>query len=177
MRGREKLSPTMEKPEGGKSFPALLCSALGILLILGVIALLLPSVLPPLLGIRVCNVLSGSMEPAIPVGSMIFVRPAEAEEIGEGEVIAFSRDGVVVAHRVAENRRLEKRFVTKGDANAAADREKVPYDEMLGAVVLCVPTLGALTACLTTPPGKAFLFALILCGLLLNVIAARLRGQ
>ena len=174
MSEREKHAPTTEKREGGKRFPALLCSASGTLLILGVIALLLPPVLLPLLGIRVCNVVSGSMEPAIPAGSVIFVRPTEAEAVGEGDVIAFSAGGVVVAHRVVENRKLERRFVTKGDANEQADQKQVGYEALLGRVAYRIPLLGEITARLTTPPGKLCLFALLLCGLLLNLIAARL---
>ena len=172
---REKNSPTTKKRGGGKSLPALLCNVLGILLILGVILLMLPSFFPRALGIQVFNVLSGSMEPTIPVGSMIFVKPMDAEKIDSGDVIAFYSNGVVVTHRVMENRQLENRFVTKGDANDLEDRQKVQYSELLGKVVLHIPMLGDVTAHLTTPLGKVYLFALLLCGLLFNVIAGRLR--
>ena len=177
MTARDKNSPTTKKSGGGKRFPALLCNVLGTLLILGVILLMLPSFFPRAFGIQVFNVVSGSMEPTIPVGSMIFVKPMEAEKIDSGDVIAFYSNGVVVTHRVVENRQLENRFVTKGDANDLEDRQKIEYRDLLGEVVYHVPVLGDVTAHLTTPLGKIYLFALVLCGLLFNVIAGRLRDQ
>ena len=177
MTAREKSSPTKKKRGGGKAIPALLCNVLGILLIVGVILLMLPSFFPRALGIQVFNVVSGSMEPTIPVGSMIFVQPTEAETVENGDVIAFYSNGVVVTHRVVENRQLENRFVTKGDANEQEDIQKIEYADLLGKVVYHVPMLGDVTAHLTTPLGKIYLFALVLCGLLFNVIAGRLRDR
>ncbi len=174
MRGREKHSPTREQREGGKSFPALLCRALGTLLILGVIALLLPSLLPRLWGVRVCHVLTGSMEPAIPTGSMIFICPTEAAEIEAGDVIAYSDGGVTVTHRVVENRKLERKFITKGDANEQEDPKQTGYDALLGRVEYHIPLLGEVTARLTTPLGRVYLFTLLLCGVLFHAVAARL---
>ncbi len=177
MTARDKNSPTTKKTGGGKTISALLCNVLGILLILGVILLMLPSFLPRAVGIQVFNVVSGSMEPTIPVGSMIFVKPMEAKKIDSGDVIAFYSSGVVVTHRVVENRQLENRFVTKGDANDLEDRQKIEYRDLLGLVVYHVPVLGDVTAHLTTPLGKIYLFAVLVCGLLFNLIAGRLRDR
>lgn len=177
MTERQKQSPTSEKREGGKAFPALLCNVLGIMLILGVILLMLPAFLPQIMDMSVYNVVSGSMEPAIPMGSMIFVRPARANEIERGEVIAFSSNGVVVAHRVMENRRQENQFITKGDANELEDINRVDYADLLGRVEYHIPMLGDVTAQVTTPQGKTCLLAVIVCGLLFNVIAGKLREQ
>lgn len=175
MRQRPKPSQNRKQNEGGKLIPALLCNVLGTLLILSVIAMMLPSLVPQLMGYRVYNVVSGSMEPAIPVGSMIFVRPTEAEEIREGDVIAFYRHGVVVTHRVLDNKKISQQFVTKGDANELADMESIAYADLLGRVDHHIPMLGDITAHITTPIGKIYLFAIILCGLLFNILASRLR--
>ena len=169
MNERQKKSPT--RRGGGKAIPALLCNVLGTILILGVILAMLPAFLPRLMGIRVYDVVSGSMEPTIPVGSMIFVRPVD------GDVIAFSSNGVVVTHRVVENQRLGKQFITKGDANATEDMERIDYEELLGRVERHIPMMGEFTAHLTTPLGKIYLFAVLLCGLLFNLIAGRLRDR
>ena len=177
MTARDNSSPTSKNRRGGKAIPALLCNVLGILLILGVILLMLPSFFPRAFGIQVFNVVSGSMEPTIPVGSMIFVQPKDGAEIEDGDVIAFYSNGVVVAHRVVENRRLEKQVITKGDANELQDMDRMDYQDLLGKVVLHIPMLGDITAHVTTPLGKIYLFALVLCGLLFNVIAGRLRDQ
>ena len=155
--------------------PALLCNMAGTALILAVILLMLPSFVPQMMGLLVYDVVSESMEPTIPVGSMIFVKPTEGLEIEEGDVIAFLSNGIVVTHRVVENRKLERKFITKGDANALEDMNRVDYDDLLGRVERHVPKLGDITAHVTTPLGKVYLFAVIVCGLLFNLIAGRLR--
>lgn len=174
---RREKSPDSKKRRGGNAFPALLCNILGTALIFAVILLMLPSFLPQLMGIRVYNVVSGSMAPTIPVGSMIFVAPADGLEIEEGDVIAFLSNGVVVTHRVVENRKLERKFITKGDANVLEDMNRIDHEELLGRVEYHVPMLGDVTAHVTTPLGKVYLFAVIVCGLLFNMIAGRLRNR
>ena len=48
-------------------------------------------------------VLSGSMEPDLPVGSMVFVRQVEPTDITVGDNATFYRsDGAVVTHQVYE---------------------------------------------------------------------------
>ena len=69
-----------------------LCSMLGTLLILAVIAAFLPLTVPRLLGYEVYEVISGSMEPEIPVGSVIYVKAAEPEMISGGDIIAFGEE-------------------------------------------------------------------------------------
>ena len=77
---------------------------LGTLFIVAVFALTLPLTIPRLMGYQVFSVISGSMEPAIPVGSVIYVREADASEVQVDEIIAFYDEGSVVAHRVVANR-------------------------------------------------------------------------
>ncbi|MBR6114873.1 MAG: signal peptidase I [Oscillospiraceae bacterium] len=163
-----------EHRRGGKIIPAFF-NLVGTLLMLGVIALMLPSYVPRFMGYEVYNVVSGSMAPAIPVGSMVLVEPEEAELIEPGEVIAFYNGSAVVTHRVLEIRRISREFVTKGDANENEDLAKVPFTSLIGVVRWHVPYLGEFTAFISTVIGKIYLFALLLCGLLLNVIAGRLR--
>ncbi len=160
--------------KGGKFIPAFF-NLVGTLLMLGVIALLLPSYVPRFMGYEVYNVVSGSMEPAIPVGSMVLVQPVDASEVELGDVIAFYNGDTVVTHRVIEMHRVSKEFVTKGDANEIEDLATVPYTSLIGVVRQHIPRLGEITALVSTPLGKIYLFGLILCGLLLNIIAGRLR--
>ena len=87
--------------KGGKLIPAL-CNIAGTLILLSVIASCLPVTVPRFMGYEIYNVVSGSMEPEIPVGSILYVKRAEPEEIIPGDVIAFRRDGSVITHRVEE---------------------------------------------------------------------------
>ena len=44
---------------------------------------------PFLNGVRLFNVMSGSMEDTLPVGSVIIVSERETEELAEGDIITF----------------------------------------------------------------------------------------
>ena len=104
-----------------------LCSALSILLLVTVVGLCIPMTVPRLFGYEVYTVVSGSMEPAIPVGSAIYLQTVAPETVTVGDVIAFYRGRGVVTHRVVENRTVSGEFITKGDANEENDMEPVPY--------------------------------------------------
>ncbi len=75
-----------------KKIIALLCNVLGTLILVLVIGLSLAATLPRLLGYEIYHIVTGSMEPEIPVGSVIYVSPVPAEEVGEGEIVAFWRE-------------------------------------------------------------------------------------
>ena len=160
---------------GGSILPAL-CSIIGTAILLAVIILLIPMSTPRLFGYDMYNVVSGSMEPAIPAGSMIFVQTAEAKDLTEGEVIAFYSGGSVVVHRVTNNNTVEGKISTKGDANADEDFTTVLYKEVIGVVKYHVPYLGDISSNLTSSFGKVYLLALIILGLLFHLLAARLRA-
>jgi len=93
---------------------------------------------------------SGSMEPAIGTGSVVFVADVPADAIEEGDVITFSdsRAGPTTTHRVIEKYQGETsvRFRTKGDANEDPDPEPVYRDDIVGVVTLSVPLIGYLIA-------------------------------
>ena len=96
--------------EGGKFFPAL-CNFIGTLILLLVIAVSVPLSVPRFLGYEVYNVVSGSMAPQIPMGSVVYVSPADPERVAAGDVIAFRSEGSVVTHRVVRNDYIESRFI------------------------------------------------------------------
>ena len=159
---------------GGNILPAL-CSLIGTLLILAVIIMLLPVTVPRLLGFKVYNVVSGSMTPAIPQGSMVLVKPVEWNSVNPGDVIAFEREGTVVAHRVVAVQREEESFITKGDANELEDFNPVPFEELIGRVERHVPVLGEVETQLSTLQGKLYLLLLVVSGLLFRWLAGKIR--
>ena len=81
-----------------KSPVAVLCSALGTVLLILLVALCLPLTLPRVMGYDIYTVVSGSMDPAIPTGSLVYIEDAQPEDIEEGDVIAFygARDSAAV---------------------------------------------------------------------------------
>jgi signal peptidase len=83
--------------------------------------------LGPLTGrYRVLTVLSGSMRPVAPTGSVVVDTPIPLARVRVGDVITYHipvGDRHVVTHRVIQIRQggAEPVVVTKGDANSAAD--------------------------------------------------------
>lgn len=108
-----------------------------------------------LVGLTPFAVLSGSMEPAYPTGSLIYVKKVPAENVRVGDPITFvlNEDLVVATHRVVEIDRENQWFTTKGDANDAADGAPVHFNNLIGTPIFCIPRLGYLSDYLTQPPG------------------------
>lgn len=102
---------------------------------------------------------SGSMEPAIPTGSVIAIYPAEPSELEEGDIITFEHgftrdDGTeYTTHRIIEvtQQNGERRFKTKGDANDSPDPGTVSGDEIAGVHGFTIPYLGYIIAELDSP--------------------------
>ena len=117
-------------------------------LALTVLLAMLVIVVPLLAGAIPLTVLTGSMEPKLPPGTLVVVKPKPAEEIGVGEVITYqlrSGDPTVVTHRVvsvAYGSDGAPRFTTQGDANDAVDAAPVEPVQVKGAVWYAVPWIG-----------------------------------
>ena len=121
-------------------------------------------ILAPFAGWHVDSVLSGSMEPAIPLGGMVILGPVSASDIHVGDIIAYFNGDVEVCHRVtAVEQGSQVRFVTKGDANRSPDGTPVTSDKITGRLVLSIPLAGYLIYFMKTPVG---LFLTILLPLL-----------
>ena len=122
-----------------KSPVAAVCSALGTALLILLIVICLPLTVPKAFHYHVYTVISGSMEPAIPTGSLVYIKEMEPKDVQVDDVIAFygTKDAAsIITHRVVENRVLMGEFITKGDANATKDMNPAPYDNFIGKVVL-----------------------------------------
>lgn len=168
---RDKQSPGRSR----KSILAAVCNILGIGILIICLLVALPLSLPRILGYDAYNIVSGSMEPAIPVGSVIYVKYEEPKEIQEGDVIAFFSGTSVIAHRVTENRIIEGVFVTKGDANPLEDLTNVSYRDVIGVVRAHFPLVGSYLAVFSQTVGKIYVLIFALCGIMFNLLANRLR--
>lgn len=113
-----------------------------------------------LVGIQVFTVLSGSMEPAYPVGSLIYVKQVSHQELAAGDVITFLlAEDIVTTHRIVEvvtdeNDPSTLLYRTKGDANTTVDGNLVHYKNVLGSPVLTIPYLGYFADYIQRPPGS-----------------------
>lgn len=172
---KRSMSPEKHH-KGGKFLPAL-CNLLGTLILLATIASYLPIVVPQLKDYHVYHVVSGSMTPEIPIGSIVYVQPTAPETIQPGDIIAFQSGDSVITHRVVINHLVEGEFTTKGDANDAEDANRVDYEELIGKVVRHYPHLGELLVVYSTNVGKIYVVLFAACGAMLNILAIRLRAR
>ena len=160
--------------KSGKLLPAL-CNVVGVLLFLFVIATALPLSVPRLLGYEVFDIISGSMEPEIPVGSVVYSRYVDPATIKEGDIIVFRSEESIVTHRVVRNNANTGEFVTKGDANANQDPAPVSYKDIIGKVVYHFPAVGSFLSIYASPVGKFYLFMIAASGMMFNLLAGRIR--
>jgi len=107
--------------------------------------------LPRVFNLQALIVLTGSMEPAMPVGSVAFVNKTGAGAVEVGDVITFERQAngrqVLITHRVIEvvPDEIGLAFRTQGDANSAPDEWVVPGELVVGEVTRVIPYVGYLT--------------------------------
>ncbi len=110
-------------------------------------------------GVEVFGVLTGSMEPTYPTGSLIYVKAVDASTLRVNDVITFSLSpNVIATHRIVElvpdeNNPSVVRYRTKGDANNSVDASLVSAGNIIGKVVFSVPQLGYIASYIQSPPG------------------------
>lgn len=114
-----------------------------------------------LFGLQVYGVLTGSMEPVYPTGSLIYVRQINTDKLEVGDVISFRiSSNVIATHRIVEVVPDETtpglvRYRTKGDANDAVDASLVNKYDIIGKVVFCIPKMGYFMDSIQSPAGIA----------------------
>lgn len=112
-----------------------------------------------LFGLRTYAVMSGSMEPTYPTGSLLYVKKVDPAELKVGDSITFMLDEDTVAtHRIIEILPDEEekdviRFRTQGDANDTPDGTPVHCKNVIGKPVFAIPYLGYFAHMIQKPPG------------------------
>lgn len=152
------------------------CRITGTMLILAVILLCSALVLPGIFGWHMYNVISGSMEPALEVGSLIYIYEDLPEDVKEDDIIAFysfSDDRSIITHRVVKNNVVFGNFRTKGDANDSEDPMPVEYDFYIGRVKFSLPYMGEVLMIMTSLHGKITAVCIVALGVLLNIAGSR----
>jgi len=147
------------------------CNVLSTVIMVVLLCLALPLVLPMLFGYTELAVLSGSMEPTIPVGSIVYVdKSVTGEELEEGDVVTYSlSSGTFVTHRVLSVDDEARVMVTQGDANDAPDGE-VSYADVVGKVKFHLPMLGYISTNIRTGKGIMAITVLVVVIILLNCL-------
>ena len=122
-----------------------------------------------LLGYRVFNIVSGSMEPVYRVGDLIYVQEVDPNTVQPGNVITFvlNEDLVVATHRVVRVDAEKQRFYTKGDANETEDGGSVHFKNLIGVPKFKIPGLGYVADFIQKAPGLYITIAAVAVLLLL----------
>lgn len=121
--------------------------------------------LPGVCGYGSYCILSGSMEPQIPVGSVVYVKSVAWEELAPGDCITFRLGAgtqLTGTHRIVSIDSQKKEITTKGDANSAEDIMKVREYSLIGKVVYSLPFLGYGAWFLRTTVGRVTCAAALL---------------
>ena len=142
-----------------------------------------------LFGLKTYVVLSGSMEPAFPTGSIIYVRKTDPYGLKMGDVITFRLDnGSTATHRISsivqdEDDPSRISFITRGDANMNDDAAAVEAERVMGVPVLTIPKLGYFVNYIQHPPGlyaaaaaAAFLLLIMLLPELASAVKQEKKG-
>jgi len=114
---------------------------------------------PEFMGYSAFRVTTGSMDPTLPVGTLILVHHVEPEEIKPDDIISFySSDpelqGSINTHRVTGVTREgngEIVFTTKGDANPIEDRYPVKGSSLIGVMVFSSYAIGTVVRIVSNP--------------------------
>ncbi|MBR2925293.1 MAG: signal peptidase I [Clostridia bacterium] len=124
-------------------------------------------------GFQIYGVLTGSMEPSYPRGSLLYIREVDPDALRIGDVITFSvSPNVMATHRIVDIVADEQtptyyRFQTKGDANQSVDTALVEPRKIVGKVSFAIPVIGYVAHYVQEPPG---LYVAILVSLVLIIL-------
>lgn len=148
-----------------------ICNILSTLLLVALVLLAGVVLVPRVMGYQEMAVLSGSMEPNIHVGSVVFVDddidPATLEA---GDVVTYyMNEDTFVTHRVQSIDTASQTLVTKGDNNNTDDGD-ISFSQVFGKAVFWLPYLGFLTIYMKTPIGIMAITVAIVLIILLNFL-------
>ena len=120
----------------------------GMIIMILLILICIPFTVPKLFGLQLYDVKTESMEPAYPVGSVVFVKKAEVADIAVGDAITYTMGtdtDLVMTHRVDSISEENQTFITKGDANTVEDAEPVSFSRLVGKPVCCISGIASVS--------------------------------
>jgi len=101
-------------------------------------------------------VFTGSMEPAVPVGSVAVIKPVDYNTLQKGDIICFKFSGPQsITHRIINI--TNEGFITKGDANEDPDQWIVKKENIIGKLIFIIPYIGYIGYFVKTPIGFTLL--------------------
>jgi signal peptidase I len=155
----------VKRPQTARS----LMNGAGYLAAILLVAVLASVVVPVVMGNRALVIISGSMVPAIRIGSVVILRPVPSTGLNVGDVIAYTPPGgsIPVVHRIIRIREAQgtRFYTTQGDANPGADTVEVALPPRAWQASYSVPVVGYLIGFAFSPLGFELLVVVPLLGL------------
>ena len=122
--------------------------------------------MPDFLGYTPYMIISGSMEPKIPVNSIIVTKKVDKDKIEVGDIVSYipKNSNIIVTHRVVKMTYLptentEILYEMKGDNNKYSDEFLISFSQIKGKYIFTIPILGNIVSLAKTPQGIVILFA------------------
>lgn len=86
--------------------------------------------IPSFWGHKPLVVISGSMEPVLKVGGILYYHEEKIENFEEEDILVYKLNDHIISHRIVEME--DSTFLTKGDANESIDTYFVNENQVLG---------------------------------------------
>lgn len=134
-----------------------------ILTVLG--SLIVARVVPAITGAPTFVVGGGSMEPTVPIGSVIVDVPATPDDVHVGNIVSIKvgTQQAVFTHRIVRTITRDDGSLwieTRGDANEKPDPSIIPATAIIGRASTWIPYLGYPVQLLSSMSGVAFLLSI-----------------
>ena len=133
---------------------------------------------PIVTGYRPVVVLSGSMTPTYPVGSVVYYHACDLEELEVGDAITFRAGDSLVTHRITTVNKDSGTVVTKGDNNETEDPNPVKENEIVGkATGFAIPYAGYFVMYGKKPVAIVIMAAILLINYVLEKLFSGQKGE
>lgn len=148
------------------SFCRFITGLLSTCMMLVALASLVGMLILPMFHYKPYIVLSGSMEPKIQTGAVVWVNENDTN-VEVGDIVAYQLDnGTAVTHRIVEEN--NGMYVTKGDANETEDLALVSQDQIIGTYAFSIPVIGYV---ISTVRSNMLILIPVVCFILIVLIA------
>ncbi len=97
--------------------------------------------IPCIWGYKPLVVVSGSMEPVLKVGGLLYYTEQDINKFNKDEILVFKSGNHIISHRIVD--KTDDGFITKGDNNKSIDTVIVDKGQVLGrGTNFSIPYLG-----------------------------------
>ena len=95
---------------------------------------------PVIIGYRPWVVLSGSMEPILKVGGILYYQKINIEDYKKGDILVYATEDHIISHRIVDI--TNDGFITKGDNNKDPDKDPVEESQIISKEIFSIRYLG-----------------------------------